>query len=284
MKLLGAGDAMKIKVRLVKLIWIAFLCLPFWWTWSGSAQADGLNPTQQIENLSITRIAPTEKAFGEKIWIVIQIENTGAEEVEFQFVEQLGNAEFDTVQALATLVDDPGYRISPPIPSTTDGFYIWRFVWKVTLKPGNKTYLTYWLIPAHAGDYVISPAQVIIASQRYSTASWIIKIACLTDGVCQASQSETVLNCPEDCKTGQADDICQAVLDGVIDPDCDDGCDPDDAQPTEPVLPSLPTETKQPAAEKVKFNPALCPGAVLLFGLAMLFQAIRHLWAWMMHL
>jgi hypothetical protein len=104
------------------------------------------------------------------------------------------------------------------------------------------------------------------------------------DRVCQAAQGETVLTCPEDCQSGQADNICQGVLDGVIDPDCEDGYDPDAAQPTEPAQPSVPTETALPAEGKVKFNPALCPGAALLIGLTLLLAAFRQPWAWMMHL
>lgn len=53
----------------------------------------------------------------------------------------------------------------------------------------------------------------------------IIVLECIIDGVC--SPGESVLNCPEDCPTGAQDDVCDAVADGINDPDCSYGTDPD---------------------------------------------------------
>ncbi len=41
-------------------------------------------------------------------------------------------------------------------------------------------------------------------------------------------ESENSLNCPQDCPTGIKDNICDAVKDNRVDPDCEEGKDPDD--------------------------------------------------------
>ena len=242
------------------------------------------NPqVEQIQGLAITRITPARSMLGEKVWVVIQIKNTSNEALVFQFIERLGEAEFDKTEAKATMIFDPGSGMEAG-SSTDQGFPVYSYEWKISLEPGYTTYLTYWLVPTFAGEYVISPARIILNEQTYKTGSRVIKVACQMDGVCQDGQGETVLSCPEDCKSGQADNICQAVLDGLIDPDCEDGYDPDAVQPTQTMQAVLPSDTPSATEGTVKFNPAICPTAALLLGLTLLFQVFRHSWGWLLHL
>jgi hypothetical protein len=242
--------------------------------WISYARADVSSKTEQIEDLSITRIAPTERAFGEKIWIVIQIENKSSDPIVFQWIERLGNAEFDQSQAHATQIYDPGYGMDPET-STTEGFTSWTYEWKIRLDGGHKTYLTYWLVPTIVGDYVISPAQVVIGGLKYQTASWVINVQCQVDGVCQASDGENHLTCPDDCVSGNADNICEAIEDGVVDPDCEAGYDPDEAMLTEPTQAPSSTVTAIPTEEDKGKFPAICTGASLILVFPLIFLGIR---------
>ncbi len=45
------------------------------------------------------------------------------------------------------------------------------------------------------------------------------------DNICQ--ENENALTCPQDCKSGIKDGICDRQIDGVCDPDCAKGADPD---------------------------------------------------------
>ncbi len=45
------------------------------------------------------------------------------------------------------------------------------------------------------------------------------------DNICQ--ENENALTCPQDCKSGTKDGICDRQIDGVCDPDCAKGADPD---------------------------------------------------------
>lgn len=49
---------------------------------------------------------------------------------------------------------------------------------------------------------------------------------CDNDGVCETS-SESSLSCPKDCPLDKPDGICVALSDGLCDPDCIAGADPD---------------------------------------------------------
>lgn len=49
---------------------------------------------------------------------------------------------------------------------------------------------------------------------------------CNKDGICEV-KIENYLNCPQDCPSGSLDEYCDALSDGICDPDCKEGEDPD---------------------------------------------------------
>ncbi len=52
-----------------------------------------------------------------------------------------------------------------------------------------------------------------------------IVVSCKADGIC--GEGENHLYCPEDCDVEKSDSVCEAVVDGKCDPDCEKGYDPD---------------------------------------------------------
>jgi hypothetical protein len=227
--------------------------------------------TDQLGDLVFTRTAPKMVDVGQNFWVVVQVENTGSQMVEFSFVERLGNAEFDQSQALAINVFDPGYGMPPPA-ADQQGFNLWVYKWSIKLEPGQKTSLAYWLVVPSPGSYVISPARIELGDQKDQLSSWTIEVRCAVDGTCQNAAGENFLTCPDDCASGAADSFCDGELDGIVDPDCEAGADPDgSAALTQPA--PLPT-TGNPIIPKGLTD--LCPfgGAALLLPLVGL--SFRH--------
>jgi hypothetical protein len=236
--------------------------------------ADNSQQVEQFGDVRMTRIAPSVTTFGQQIWVVIQLENTGTEEAMLEFSEPLGNADFDKDQATSILVDDPGYGQDVMPQEEGEGFYFWYYEWKVNLPAGHKTYLTYWITPSLAGEYVISPAEITINGTAYRTKTWVIAVKCNQNGQCQTEAGENVVTCPDDCAKSSADGICQAIADGVIDEDCDEGFDPDTMmQITNTPQEFSPTATTQ---GKVKLNPAFCPGSAGLIFLTLLLIFLKR--------
>ena len=74
----------------------------------------------------------------------------------------------------------------------------------------------------------------------FESSPTVIKILCNANGLCE--NGENFANCPEDCEMGIADDSCDGIADGRVDPDCAPGFDPDSgtAKPAETLGPSIP--------------------------------------------
>jgi len=53
------------------------------------------------------------------------------------------------------------------------------------------------------------------------------EVNCVSDGVCNGSIGENYVTCPQDCRSGAEDGICNPIADGQCDTDCAEGVDPD---------------------------------------------------------
>jgi hypothetical protein len=266
---------MNMKTHTIPFKWLAaFLFVLLFCSPPAAVQAARGSQTEQVGSLVITRTAPEFANVGQKIWVVIEVQNTGAQAADFRWVEHLGNADFDLSLAKSINIYDPDYGQLPD--STQPGFYLYYYEWVVTLQSAQTTHLAYWLIPRTPGTYVISPAQVEMDGQTYMTKSMVIKVNCVADGICQVDAAENYYSCPDDCSSGGADNYCDGAADGVIDPDCDSGYDQDDtAFATTPSAPGA-----EGPAWKNWFQTCLGGGAVLLLPMmALLLRLLgpRHL-------
>lgn len=259
------GVEMKNKVgQFLKLLSI----LLAWFLFSYSiAYASAETTTEIIADLTIHRTAPETATLGQKIWIVVEIENGGTQELSLTFVEKLGNADFDRSQAKSIEVFDPGYNDLPEVEGG-ERLKLWYYEWGIKLPPNESATLAYWLIPITAGTYVISPAEITIDGEVLHTRSRDILIECNADELCDVQSGENYLTCPEDCLTGSADGFCDGASDGRIDPDCDEGYDPDISAAVPTGIPAPTMTPSPPVPPSIGLTPYLVIIATILIIMA----------------
>jgi len=197
---------LEVKNMDMKIIALVFVLI---FAFSGCTSAMSVQ-NDTFSDVDIYRIYPESAYIGQKAWITIAIENTGAEERTIEITEKLGDAEFDKSD-----VQD--------VNTTFGSMYLYE--WELYLPAGENTSVSYWIEPRSAGSYVISPSQVMIDGKEYRMKSAVIAVGCLADNAC--GQGENYLNCPQDCESGAADGVCDQVSDGKCDPDCASGFDAD---------------------------------------------------------
>lgn len=178
-----------------------------------SAGAEIKTVSRDFGGVVLSRVAPESAYLGQKIWITLVFENNASVLKTVTLKENLGNADFDKTGAKYV--------------ETEYGEKFWYYEWKIQLKAGENTSVSYWLVPKEIGSYVISPGKMTVGGENYNLASWNIEIACLADEKCDTSAGENYLNCGQDCSTGLADNICDMAQDKKCDPDCDKGADSD---------------------------------------------------------
>ena len=73
----------------------------------------------------------------------------------------------------------------------------------------------------------VNTVYAVSGSFRVNTPEVHVKKEICGDGFCDITK-ENAFACPQDCPTGIKDDICDAIKDNRVDPDCKEGVDPDD--------------------------------------------------------
>ena len=169
--------------------------------------------SDEVDGIKITRIAPESANLGEKIWINLVFENTSSATKTFTLKENLNNADFDKTEAKYVETE---YKER-----------FWYYEWKIKLPAGENTVVSYYHIPKNLGTYTISPSLISVDNNNFYLKSYSIKVKCLPDNECNIDSGENYLTCPEDCKTGSYDMICDFAKDGRCDPDCEKTADPD---------------------------------------------------------
>ncbi len=182
---------------------------------------------ETIDGVSFYRITPAEAFIGQKVWVMLAIENKQSSEKNIVIKEGLKDADFDQTEA-KYMTTEYGEKF---------GYY----EWKIKLPANGNTSVVYWITPKTPGTYVISPAEITVDSKKFYLKSRAIEVRCNSDGKC--GSGENYLNCPEDCQTGSADNICDSVVDGTCDPDCEKTADPDCGAAKEAEKPTeIPTQ------------------------------------------
>ncbi|MBU4263961.1 MAG: right-handed parallel beta-helix repeat-containing protein [Proteobacteria bacterium] len=97
--------------------------------------------------------------------------------------------------------------------------------WPITLLPGETRILTFEVEPQSLGLFSLSSTLVAAGNTILKATCPSIEVRCDPDGVC--SLGENALYCKDDCPGGAVDGVCDRQLDGIDDPDCPYGIDPD---------------------------------------------------------
>ncbi len=169
-------------------------------------------------DLSIERIVPESVNAGEIIEVKLRVVNNHDETLNLVIVEsQRDGVNYIEVPEVYTV----NYQaLAVPLMK-----------WEDTISPGGVKEYTYKMSSVSPGAINLPPATVSDDyGNSYESAKDFIEVLCSPDGVC--GEDENYLYCPEDCQTGTADDVCDGVDDGRIDPDCSKGFDPDESAKT----------------------------------------------------
>jgi len=116
-----------------------------------------------------------------------------------------------------------------------DGYRKYYLRWKVNLSPGEIKILRYEFSLPGPGKYAIPSTKIYTQEGVFEGNVTEIVAYCNANGVCETPE-ENFINCPEDCTTGIEDNICDAVKDNKVDPDCEEGADPDDTVHYEEII------------------------------------------------
>jgi len=172
--------------------------------------------------IAISRNVPGNATFGEIIEVRINLTNEG-EETNITVMEKVNGLRIQEEELVknTSYYDDYGYGYEMPYPGLTVNF----LEWNLTLSRGETKSLSYHII-AGSSDILLPPTTVLTSDGRYYGEAQAIRLFCSPDDRCDLASGENFLNCP-DCSTGLADGICDSAPDGVNDPDCSYGADPD---------------------------------------------------------
>ncbi len=106
-----------------------------------------------------------------------------------------------------------------------DGFHFNYYDWCLEIPASSTESVTFTAAPTSVGYYSFMPTSVFAGGLSYTASSPPFKVVCAPDGIC--GEGENCLFCPEDCPTGTKDGFCDLAADGINDPDCEYGLDPD---------------------------------------------------------
>lgn len=103
-----------------------------------------------------------------------------------------------------------------------DALSIMLYRWKTDIQPQKIFTINYKIKPNEVGEYTIPPTKVIDLSNNniYLSEPKQVLVLCRSNNLCE--ENENSVNCPEDCKGGLKDGICEYKADGICDPDCEE--------------------------------------------------------------
>ena len=161
------------------------------------------------ENIDVIKEYSSQAKINEIMEIKIHIYNPESSSKEFRIIENLPQ-NTEAVEPLDTLT------------KKYDGLEVKYYNWRTTVSPGSVKTITYKIKILSLGVKVINPTEIVDLSsgESYFSNPITFNIKCIPDDVC--GEGENSATCPEDCATGIDDGICDYILDGLCDPDCEE--------------------------------------------------------------
>lgn len=163
--------------------------------------------------LAVERVHPANSTPATLITITLKVSNRGNERVRARLMEDQRPG----------LVYTDAYQVNF---HNYEAMKIPYYAWNLTLEPGSTQTITYHVKPEAVGMIAFTAALLTDEyGNQVESAMTSIRVACIPNGVCDAG--ENTVFCPEDCPKGGSDGICDGAPDGKVDPDCEQGADPD---------------------------------------------------------
>ncbi|MFH0862125.1 MAG: hypothetical protein V1875_03760 [Candidatus Altiarchaeota archaeon] len=180
-------------------------------------------PTKAV-NMAFERIVPASAKVGEYFDVTLRLTNNDGEEYEVIVVDQ----------------KRPGleYDGAPePYVANYEALKVELLRWRDRIGDGQTREYSYRVRATKpmTATFAVATADDTYGNTFESKPAYTA-ISCEPDGKCGPGENHAL--CPSDCETGIKDDSCDGVQDGMIDPDCAQGADPDP--------PSMPSTTLKP--------------------------------------
>lgn len=173
------------------------------------------------EDLQVIKTAPSEIRYGENLQVNITVKNTSNQQVIADVKEVIGDAEAVSPQLVIPEMPEELIAAIPPY-----------FEWALTIASGSQESVTYTIKPKNVGIYAFSPTLVALNDGRtFFSNSLSTEILCNSNNLCEIELGENYFNCPNDCKQGGKDNVCNPTRDDTCDLDCAEGADLDCLQP-----------------------------------------------------
>jgi parallel beta-helix repeat protein len=155
-------------------------------------------------------ISSPEIVQGQAVEITIQVENLEPTDVDVLLQE--------------TFILNVEYELDRE-EMTQDGITIEQHRRWLTVPAHGTEVVAFAVAPTEPGYYDFPSTRLLAGDRTYETNPVRVKVLCDPNGLCDPG--ENFVFCPADCPTGVHDDYCDMVSDGVQDPDCEYGVDPD---------------------------------------------------------
>lgn len=174
----------------------------------------------QEQGIVIKKTAPEKIKLGEILPVTISVRNNLRESIGVTLRETIGGAEIIDLAGARSIT--PG---SPPLDiiALAPPHYKWTF----SLGPDSERNITYRIKPLDLGKFMIGPTTVYTLKGTFRSNSVSVWVKCNENGACELNLGENSITCPEDCPPGSRDGLCNSIEEGICDPDCPLGVDPD---------------------------------------------------------
>ncbi|MEA3254930.1 MAG: hypothetical protein U9Q22_03740 [Candidatus Altiarchaeota archaeon] len=166
--------------------------------------------------LVIKKTAPEEIVKGDVLPVTISIINSLTEGITVTVRESFGDD--------AEIIDGGGLKRKTPQKIISAPPY---YECGLIVDANSEKSITYKIKPLYFGRFRIPATKVYTPRGEIKSDTLIVLVKCNRNNICEIEEDENALTCPEDCSPDERDDLCNPLNDGVCDPDCREGKDPD---------------------------------------------------------
>jgi parallel beta-helix repeat protein len=174
-------------------------------------------PPAELPQVTLTKSVSDDLiTLGESVQVRIRVQNNSRSPVQVRLRE--------------TFLPHVEYVGLRPQTGRFEAFTFQFYDWLLSIAGGAYQDVEFTARPRALGDYEFGPTSVISggAARRDLMAApsgTRVRVMCNANRVC--GPGESYLYCPQDCRSGGADDYCDGISDDRSDPDCAPGEDPD---------------------------------------------------------
>lgn len=161
-------------------------------------------------DITVQKTAPSKIKREDILSVTIIVKNDRNTSIGADVQETVGGA--DPV--------DPPVLVSPEGRTDMIAVQPPYYEWKLSIDANSFKTITYKIKPKNPGFFSIGPTKVYVDGNLVTSNSLQVEVICNQNNICEPNFGENYNTCPEDCRSGSGDGICDLVRDGRCDPDC----------------------------------------------------------------